>query len=97
MNLRVIEGGRGTFCEVPSLDILDSDPTPPQSADVRREADRRLRRLDYDRWRNRELATGLPMPRDVRYLAMQIEFVAQKLAALPAIPADYRADVYWPG
>ncbi|MFN7024375.1 MAG: hypothetical protein ACK4QP_07600 [Pseudorhizobium sp.] len=96
MNLRVIEGGRHTFWEVPSIDISDIEPPGPQRADVRLEADRRLRRLGYDRWRNRQLATGLPMPRDVRYGAMQIEFVAEKLASLTEIPADFRADVYWP-
>lgn len=97
MNLRVIEGGRDTFREVPSIDMSDLEQLAPQRADVRLEADRRLRRLGYDRWRNRQLATGLPMPRDVRYLAMQIEFVAETLAALANIPSDYRADVYWPG
>lgn len=97
MNFRVIEGGRATVQEVPSLDLADIELPVPKRADVRHEAERRLRKLDYERWRTRELATGAPMPREVRYMAMQIEFVAEKLAALAVIPADYRADIYWPG
>ncbi|MCJ8520744.1 hypothetical protein ABID21_003966 [Pseudorhizobium tarimense] len=94
MNLRVIEGGRDTLRELTDVEVPGFSP---RKADVRREADRRLKRLDYDRWRTRELATGIRMPRELRYLAMQIEFVAERLTALKEIPADYRADAYWPG
>lgn len=92
MNLRVIEGGRQDAEVVDLVAIL-----PVRANEVRREADRRLRKLDYERLLNRERATGTPVPRDVRYLAMQIDFVADALSALADIPADFRSDRYWPG
>ena len=91
MNLRVIEGGRGNVCEANIRSTL-----PPDENDVRREARRRLDALDVDRWRNREKATGMPVPRNIRYLAMQIAFVADALSALPSVPADFQSDIYWP-
>ena len=86
MNLRVIEGGRGNVCEANIRSTL-----PPDENDVRREARRRLDALDVDRWRNREKATGMPVPRK-----MQIAFVADALSALPSVPADFQSDIYWP-
>lgn len=91
MNLRVIDGGRGSVCEANIRSTL-----PPDENDVRREARRRLDALDVDRWRNREKATGMPVPRDIRYLAMQVAFVADTLSALPSVPADFQSDIYWP-
>jgi hypothetical protein len=40
---------------------------------------------------------GVPVPRDLHYLGLQIEFVAEKLGGLSPIPMDYQSDVYWPG
>jgi hypothetical protein len=96
MNLRVIEGGRDSVREVTGPDMAYLELRVRQSADVRREADRRLQKLDYMRLHTRQLATGIPMPREIFYLAMQIEFVAKALASLADIPADYRSDAYWP-
>lgn len=94
MNLRVIEGGRAPLHadDMASLALTRA----PQAADVEREAARRLAALGYERWRNRQRATGIPMPRTVHYGAMQIEFVASTLMALAPIPADFRSDIYWP-
>ncbi|CAD7046747.1 hypothetical protein REJC140_04131 [Pseudorhizobium endolithicum] len=91
MNLRVIEGGRRDAEAVDLVAIL-----PARADEVRREADRRLRALDYERLSNRERMTGVPVPREIRYLAMQINFVADTLSALGVIPADFRSDRYWP-
>jgi hypothetical protein len=91
MKLRVIEGGCGAVQQVAGPDIYF-----PSARDVRLEAERRLRLLGYDRLRNRERATGSAVPRAVHYLALQITFVAEKLAALPSIPDDFRSDRYWP-
>lgn len=91
MNLRVIEGGLAGAADVPGFKVR-----VPRHEDVRREADRRLRRIGYDRWRSRQIATGAPMPREIRYQAMQIEFVAERLSTLPMIPTDYHSDIYWP-
>ncbi|HEV7433662.1 MAG TPA: hypothetical protein VGO22_02140 [Pseudorhizobium sp.] len=97
MNLRVIEGGRETTWEVPGTQVAALEMRAPQAGDVRLEADRRLKRLNYDHWRNRQIVAGIAIPREIRYLAMQIEFVAERLGALEGIPLDYRSDVYWPG
>ena len=64
--------------------------------DVEQEAARRLAAIGYDRWDRREKTTGMPVPRETKYLAMQIGFVAEALAGLRRIPSDFRSDVYWP-
>lgn len=89
MNLRVIDGGLATL-------HADFELQAPQRADVEREAERRLRRLSYDRWRGRQMATGIPMPRDIHYRVLQIQFVAKTLGGLATIPPDFRSDIYWP-
>ena len=92
MNLRVIEGG---WRDAEAVDLVETLPT--MASEVRREADRRLHALGYQRLLNREMVTGIPIAREVRYLAMQIDFVAGALSALTDIPADFRSDRYWPG
>lgn len=64
--------------------------------DVAEEAARRMKAIGYDRWRSRELLTGIAVPRDVRYLALQIGYVADAIVRLGNIPADFRSDIYWP-
>ena len=44
----------------------------------------------------RELAVGEHMPRDLRYLGMQMDFAASAMAALDPIPTDFASDIYWP-
>jgi hypothetical protein len=93
MGLRVIEGGLAT-CVAKPADLAEGDM--PSRDDVLREAERRIRSTGYETWRNRERLTGIPVPREIRYLAMQIGFVAEAIARLADIPADYRSDFYWP-
>jgi hypothetical protein len=38
----------------------------------------------------------VPVPPDLHYLGLQIEFVAEKLGDLSPIPMDYQSDIYWP-
>jgi hypothetical protein len=105
MRLRVVEGGLG------SLPSGGSEPGPsrlphdrqdvvpgvmPGVMDVRREAERRLRTAGYEALRNREIATGIPMSRDMSHLCMQIRYVAEALGKLTSIPQDFRSDIYWP-
>lgn len=91
MNLRVIQGG------LRDQQLLDAaTPLRTSPFDVRREADRRLHALDYDRYLTRERAVGIAVPREIRYLAMQIDFVARTLSSLADIPEDFRSDRYWP-
>ncbi|MBP2559278.1 hypothetical protein J2857_002029 [Neorhizobium galegae] len=45
---------------------------------------------------SRNIETGIPVPREIRYLAMQIGFVAEAIVGLADIPVDYRSDFYWP-
>jgi hypothetical protein len=90
MALRVIDGGRATA--VPAR----KDNLVPGKQDIAEEADRRLQAIGYGRWRAREAATGILMPREVKYLGMQIGFVAQALSALASVPQDFRSDIYWP-
>jgi len=90
MKLRVIEGG---LRDQRSLDAAEAMRT---SFDVRREADRRLDALDYDRHLTRERAVGVAVPRAIRDLALQIDFVARTLSSLEEIPEDFRSDRYWP-
>jgi hypothetical protein len=92
MKLRVIEGGRGDG----GADLLERVPRAPEAADVEEEARRRIRSVGYDAWRVREFATGAVMPKAIRYLQMQINFAAEALARLDAIPVDFRSDIYWP-
>ena len=60
------------------------------------EAERRLRAAGYERLRARALATGVEMPKEMKYLHMQIDFVAKTLSSLDVVPDDFRADRYWP-
>jgi hypothetical protein len=90
MALRLIEGGRVDAA------FTDADNHVPGRADVSREAERRLQVVGYPKWRNREAATGIPMPREIKYLAMQIGYVAEALSELSIIPQDFRSDIYWP-
>ena len=93
MGLRVIEGGlmgsRSRHGEA-------FDNALPGPEDVRREAQSRLKAAGYDAWRNRHILTGIAIPRDIGYLAMQIGYVSEALAKLADIPADFRSDIYWP-
>ncbi|WP_275788760.1 hypothetical protein [Pararhizobium gei] len=90
MTLRVIEGGRST--------LLESE-NPLKSTDahkVRVEALRRLKEAGYEQYRVRSMATGQPIPRELKHFQMQIDLVAEKLAGLCPIPTDYTEDLYWP-
>ncbi|RWX75695.1 hypothetical protein EPK99_18570 [Neorhizobium lilium] len=90
MVFRVIEGGLAiaapadTACEQPSRE------------DVEHEAERRLRAINYQMWERREAVVGISMPREIKYLAMQVIFAAQAIASLRRIPQDFQADFYWP-
>ncbi len=89
MVFRVIQGG----LSMPS--VAEEAREMPTREDVHREAARRLSALHYEGWKRRE-AVGIAIPREVKYLAMQIEFAAQAIAELMRIPRDFRADSYWP-
>lgn len=89
MVFRVIQGGLTT----PS--VAEEACDTPTREDVHREAVRRLSALHYEGWKRRE-AAGIAIPREVRYLAMQIEFAARAIAELSRIPTDFRSDSYWP-
>ncbi|MGI2032347.1 hypothetical protein ACRQ1B_08135 [Rhizobium panacihumi] len=91
VKLTVIEGGRSNKAEGEADHLIG--PTPE---DVRKEAERRIHASGYDAWRIRELATGAPMPIEIRYLRMQIEYAAQAIARFVKIPADFSSDGYWP-
>ncbi|MBP1847992.1 hypothetical protein J2046_006277 [Rhizobium petrolearium] len=93
MAFRVIEGGLSARSSAFAGTTGDA---PPTQEDVLREAERRIRAIGYDRWRNREAVTGIPVPREIRYLAMQIGYVAEAIGRLADIPADFHSDVYWP-
>ncbi|WEX76055.1 hypothetical protein PYH37_004322 [Sinorhizobium numidicum] len=88
MKLRVIDGGRA------------SEPAPalgaPLAMTIRAEAARRIEASGYHQWRARSLATGVPIPGPIRYLKLQIDFVAEKLERLNPLPADFTEDKYWP-
>lgn len=64
--------------------------------DVEAEASRRLRAGRVNEWRMREFISGTPMPADIRYLEVQIDFAARALCKLSPIPADFADDLYWP-
>jgi hypothetical protein len=86
----VIQGGK-------SLGTPDVKPfSGPIPADVRKEADRRRDAYGINSLRNRQMATGAMMPRDLHYLGLQIDFAAESLCKLKPIPEDFRADGYWP-
>ncbi|SMF65390.1 hypothetical protein SAMN02982989_3353 [Xaviernesmea oryzae] len=90
---RVIEGGLSAR---PSAAAGPADDAAPSLEDVLREAERRIEATGYESWRNRETLTGIPVPREIRYLAMQIGYVAEAIGRLTDIPADFRSDIYWP-
>ena len=93
MGLRVIEGGLAARVAKPA-DLADGHM--PSRDDVLREAERRIRSTGYETWRNRETLTGMPVPREIRYRAMQIGYAAEAMGRLADIPADFRSDFYWP-
>ncbi|EUB95983.1 hypothetical protein PMI07_002471 [Rhizobium sp. CF080] len=93
MGLRVIEGGLAA-CVAKPADLADGHM--PSRDDVLREAERRIRSTGYETWRNRETLTGMPVPREIRYRAMQIGYAAEAMGRLADIPADFRSDFYWP-
>jgi hypothetical protein len=93
MILRVIEGGLG-LSALPDATAKECDT--PARDDVMREAQRRVIATGFETWRNREMLTGIPVPRDVSYRAMQIRFAAEAIGGLARIPADFRSDIYWP-
>ncbi|RUM25030.1 hypothetical protein EFQ99_15370 [Rhizobium vallis] len=93
MIFKVIEGGRGQAVLADERPEAGRGPSPD---DVRREAARRLSESGYHLSRVREFATGAPMPGALRYLSLQINFVAEALSRLDPIPVDFRSDAYWP-
>ncbi|OWV86411.1 hypothetical protein ATY78_23420 [Rhizobium sp. R635] len=93
MIFKVIEGGRG---QAARADVYHEADCGPSRDDVRREAARRLDESGYHISRVREFATGAPMPTALRYLSLQIDFVAEALSRLDPIPLDFRSDAYWP-
>ncbi|MBX5146433.1 hypothetical protein [Rhizobium lentis] len=90
---KVIEGGRG---QAARADMRLEVGRGPSRDDVRREAARRLDASGYHLSRVREFATGAPMPASLRYLSLQINFVAETLSKLDPIPLDFCSDAYWP-
>ncbi|MFS8147023.1 hypothetical protein [Rhizobium sp. BR 249] len=91
MIFKVIEGGRGQ-----AADTRPEEGCGASRDDVRREAARRLDESGCHISRVREFATGTPMPAALRYLSLQIDFVAEALSRLDPIPLDFRSDAYWP-
>jgi hypothetical protein len=94
MRLVLIEGGLG---------LSDGDQDQPKARictpgplDVGKEARRRLREAGWEQWQVKSVATGCAIPQDLRYIAMQINYVAEALARLATIPDDFRSDAYWP-
>ena len=90
---RVIEGGLAARLPA-AFESVDERVATKEG--VLREADRRIRATGYETWRNREMATGIPIPLEVKYLAMQIGYAAEAIGRLANIPEDFRSDVYWP-
>ncbi|PDT13800.1 hypothetical protein CO670_26405 [Rhizobium sp. J15] len=90
---KVIEGGRGQAVQ---MEVQAEGNSGPSREDVRREAARRLSESGYHVSRVREFATGAQMPAALRYLSLQIDFVADALSRLDPIPVDFRSDAYWP-
>ena len=90
---RVVEGG----LSIPAMPetAMDGNFTPSRD-DLRLEAERRIKATGYETWRNRESLTGIPVPRDISYLAMQIRYTAEAIGRRADVPADFRSDIYWP-
>ncbi|MBB4066113.1 hypothetical protein [Gellertiella hungarica] len=63
---------------------------------VRQEAIRRLRQAGYTQQHMRRLVTGISIPKPLEYYKMQVDFVAERLAALDPVPEDFASDIYWP-
>jgi NAD(P)H-hydrate repair Nnr-like enzyme with NAD(P)H-hydrate epimerase domain len=93
MKLFVIECGKGNAAGDAIFQLHAAKPGP---SDVMAEAARRIETSGYEDWRVREFVTGASMPSALKYLRMQIEFVAEALLRLDRIPADFRSDTYWP-
>lgn len=85
---RIIEGGRGGT----SAQTLSGGP----KGVVISEGRRRLHAAGLQAFEARERLTGVPVPRDLRNLKLQIEFAVEALSSLMPIPADIEADKYWP-
>lgn len=108
MRFTVIEGGKSKASsgsigdDVSPAQLSATSPSllqgavAPKPTDVRKEASKRLETLGINRLRNRQMATGQAMPREMHYLGLQIDFAAESLAKLDVIPEDYRSDCYWP-
>ncbi|WP_226951448.1 hypothetical protein [Rhizobium terrae] len=111
MRFRVIEGGLADRPSKPAdvaevheglprrglmRDLMCDGGRDPKRDDVLREAERRLKAAGYETWRNRHMLTGIPIPREISYLAMQIGYVADALGRLAVIPPDFDSDIYWP-
>ncbi len=91
MRLAVIDGGLN------SGDQKRWDRAEPiRPEDVEAEAARRMRDGRVNEWRVREFVTGHPMPPDIKYLELQINFAARAICKLSPIPADFADDLYWP-
>jgi len=88
MFLRVIDGGLA--------ESATKDERPLSKTDVLAEAMRRIKASGYERYHTRYLVTGEPIPKRLQYLKIQMAWVADTLAALDPIPADYAEDKYWP-
>jgi NAD(P)H-hydrate repair Nnr-like enzyme with NAD(P)H-hydrate epimerase domain len=88
-----IECGKGNAAGDAIFQLHAAKPGP---SDVMAEAARRIEASGYEDWRVREFVTGASMPSALKYLRMQIEFVAEALLRLDPIPADFRSDTYWP-
>ena len=65
-------------------------------ADVEAEAKRRLIAAGYERCRVKHQVTGEAIPRALQHFRLQVNWVAETLASLEPIPADYTHDKYWP-
>jgi hypothetical protein len=88
VKLQLIEGGRTATDEYAS--------ERPDAAAVRAEAARRLRESGSEAARVKELLTARPVPPEIQYLRLQVEYAAAALSTLAVIPADFRDDRYWP-
>jgi hypothetical protein len=93
MKLFVIEGGGAGAASTILFEVKSVAPTRD---DVKAEAERRVRESGYEDWRVKEFVTGAVMPAALRYLQMQINFVAEAILRLERIPEDFRSDTYWP-
>lgn len=78
---KVIQGGRAAH---------------PTAHDVMKEAERRIAATGHAAFAEREIATGIAMPAEIRYLPMRIGYAARVIGAMEPVPMDYREDRYWP-